>query len=121
MEQKYTVTKEHFASTVGSGSLNVLATPVMIAWMENVATAVVKNLLQEGETSVGTMISAEHLKASAEGEEITCKAKLIQRDGRKLSYEIECYNTQDEIIGRATHERFIVDENKFMSKLANKA
>ncbi len=117
LKQEFIVEAGSTANSVGSGTLAVLGTPVMIAWMENTAMKLADNITKEGETSVGTMLNAEHLKASGVGEKISCKASLTAHEGRKLCYEIECTNEKGEIIGKAKHERFVVNVEKFMSKL----
>ena len=110
------VEKQHLAVTIGSGDLEVLATPIMMALMENAAMMAVKDALEEGMTTVGGQISSSHLKPTAPGSTITATAVLTAIEGRKLTFRI---TAQDEngIIGEGEHLRFIVDRNRFMSKL----
>lgn len=115
--KKFTVTPACTANVLGSGSLDVLATPMMVAWMENTAMEMVVDRLAEGDTTVGVMISADHMKASAVGAEIECIATLTNVDGRKFSFEIECRNENSEVIGRAVHHRVSVNAVRFMGKL----
>lgn len=110
------VNEKNTAQAIGSGSLEVFATPAMIALMENAATKCVTNYLDEGQTTVGTNINVAHIKASAPGDNIVATAKLIAIDGRKLTFEVEAQDNSG-TIGKGTHERFIVDSEKFMSKL----
>lgn len=110
------VEEQHLAVTIGSGDLEVLATPIMMALMENAAMMAVKDTLEEGMTTVGGQISSSHLKPTAPGSTITATAVLTAIEGRKLTFRI---TAQDEngIIGEGEHLRFIVDRNRFMSKL----
>lgn len=110
------VTKENCASAIGSGALDVFATPSMIALMENAACEAIKASLQPGESSVGTKVNISHLKASALEDTITATATLTEIDGRKLVFEVVA-NDSKGIIGEGTHERFIINVEKFLSKL----
>lgn len=105
------------AKALGSGGLNVFGTPAMIALMENVALDMIREYLPERNDSVGTGINAQHLKASAIGAKITCTAEITAVDGRKISYSIEASDEAGDTIGKATHDRFVVDMERFMSKV----
>ena len=109
-----TVENKHLAIQAGSGDLEVLATPVMMALMENAAMLAVKEALDEGMTTVGGHISSSHLKPTALGKTIT--AILTGIEGRKLTFKVIA---EDETgtIGEGEHLRFIVDRKKFMAKL----
>ena len=113
---KVNVTLENCASAVGSGGLEVFATPSMVALMENAAMNTVASYLPEGATTVGAEISTTHIKPSALGTEIQATATLTAMEGRKLMFDIEARDTNG-IIGKGTHVRFIVDIARFMSKL----
>ncbi len=117
-EQQKIVEVSDTALAVGSGSLPVFATPVMITFMENTATKVIASCLNEGETSVGTSIDVKHLKATAVGGLVFCKATLIEVADRKLIFEIIVENSQKEVVGTASHTRFLVDEKRFLSKIS---
>ena len=114
--QTITITDKDTAIILGSGKLPVFATPAMIALMENTAMKCVESNLDANSDTVGVFISAEHTKASVVGQQITCTAKVINYEGRKIDFEI---TASDEIaeIGKATHTRFIINPEKFMSKL----
>ena len=116
-KQTITVQEKDSAKNLGSGGLDVFGTPAMIALMENTALSMVRLSLPEGSDTVGIEINAKHLKASRIGEDITCEAKITAIDGRKISYELVATDKHGNIIGTATHNRFIVDIQKFMSKL----
>jgi len=114
-KQEMIVTEQHTAEKLGSGTLPVFATPALVAFMENTAMKMIE--LPDGETSVGISIHVRHLKASAVGETITCKAKITEIDGRKYSFTLEATDNTGVLIGDGTHERFVVNIEKFMSKV----
>lgn len=109
-----TVSEKNTAKTVGSGSLEVFSTPMMVALMEQAACECLK--LEPGQTSVGTQISVEHKVASAIGAEISATATITGAEGRKITFAVSARDTNNEI-GEGTHTRFIVDAARFMSKL----
>ena len=87
-EVKFVVTDELTAKTVGSGTLDVLATPVMIARLEQAAWTSVAPHLAEGEGTVGTLMNAKHLSPTPVGLEVTCRAELTEVDGRRLVFKV---------------------------------
>lgn len=111
-----TVCEQNFARTVGSGDLPVFATPAMAALMENAAMLAVAEHLPEGSTTVGSLIETTHIRPSGEGEKVSATAVLTSIEGRKLTFKIEACDSKG-TIGEATHIRYIVDREKFMSKL----
>ena len=113
---KIKVTLENCASAVGSGGLDVFATPSMVALMENAAINAVAPFLPEGSTTVGAEIDTTHIKPSALGAEIEATATLTAVEGRKLVFDVEARDTSG-TIGKGTHVRFIVDIERFMAKL----
>lgn len=113
---KVTVTLDNCASAVGSGGLDVFATPSMVALMENAAMNAVAPYLPEGSTTVGSEISTTHIKPSALGAEIKATATLTAVEGRKLLFDVEARDASG-TIGKGTHVRFIVDVERFMAKL----
>ena len=112
------VGKEDTAEFHGSGDLPVYATPSMVALMEYVAKELVKPILAEGQTTVGTRMEVSHLKATPVGNEVRAKAKLLEIQGRKVSFTIEAYDGEA-LIGKAVHERAVVDRERFMAGLKN--
>ncbi|MFI3328271.1 MAG: thioesterase family protein [Rikenellaceae bacterium] len=111
-----TVSDANTAATLGSGDLAVFATPAMIALMENAAMKAVAEALPEGSTTVGTEMNATHIKASGMGAEITATAVVTAVEGRKITLNVGARDAQG-MIGEGVHTRFIVDREKFMSKL----
>jgi predicted thioesterase len=113
------VTENKTARVVGSGSLNVYATPAMLALIERAACEAVAPLLNDGETTVGTLLNVQHLSATPVGMQVSATAELVERDGRKFTFNV---TASDEcgIIGQGTHERFLVFSEKFQSKTDSK-
>jgi predicted thioesterase len=111
-----TVTDAVTALAVGSGDMPVLATPMMLALMENAAMLAVKDQLPEGCTTVGGHIESSHLKPSKPGDVVRAEAEVTRVDGRKITFSVAAYSG-DTLLGAGTHLRFIVDRDRFMSKL----
>jgi predicted thioesterase len=111
-----TVTEAVTAIKVGSGDMPVLATPMMMALMENAAMLAVKNELPEGCTTVGGHIESSHLKPSKIGDIVRAEAEVTKVDGKKIEFKVSAYSG-DALLGEGTHLRFIVDKEKFMSRL----
>lgn len=112
-----TVAAANTAATVKSGSLDVFATPMMIALMEEASCTACAPFLENGETTVGVRVSVTHDKASGLGEVITAYAVLENADGRKLTFSVQAKDKNDNIIGSGTIERFVVLEDKFMKRV----
>lgn len=112
---EWTVEPTDLAAVHGSGSLPVYATPAMVAFMEKTACALLQPYLEEGETTVGTAISAKHLKASLPGQKLQCMARLTLCDGRRYVFEIEVKDALG-VVGTAEHERFLIKSESFMKK-----
>lgn len=113
---KKVVTENDTAQIVGSGTLPVFATPMMVALMENAAMKAAEQLLQEGESTVGSELNIKHLRPTAIGEEVSATATLIAQEGRKLSFTVVATD-KNGTIGEGTHIRYIVNIEKFMNKL----
>ncbi len=110
------VNKDNTAIALGSGDMPVFATPAMMALMENAAMLAVAAELPDGSTTVGGHIESSHLKPSPIGAEVSATATLEKVDGRKLYFKVSA-SQGDTLIGEGTHLRFIVDKEKFLSKL----
>lgn len=111
-----TVTEAVTAIAMGSGDLPVLATPAMMALMENAAMLAVADYLPEGCTTVGGHIASSHLKPTPVGETVTATATVVKVDGKKIEFEIKAH-CGEVLLGEGTHLRFIVNKEKFMSRL----
>jgi predicted thioesterase len=110
------VTEHNTAKTAGGGSLDIFATPMMAALMEEAARAALADELAAGQTSVGVNISIDHTAASPLGMKITATATITSVRGRRVTFEVAARDEAGEI-GKGTHTRVIVDEEKFMSKM----
>ena len=104
------------AIAMDSGNMPVLATPAMMALMENAAMLAVADHLPQGCTTVGGHIASSHLKPSRLGDTVTATATVSRIDGKKIEFKVEA-RCGDTLLGEGTHLRFVVDQEKFMSRL----
>ncbi len=112
-EYTFPVTETVTAISMGSGTVPVCATPAVIAGAEAAAVSVLAPFLGENETTVGTYIDLAHLAATPLGMNVISKAKLIDADGRKFTFTIECRDAHG-IIAKGKHERFLVQSDTFL-------
>ena len=119
-KQSVNVTEENTAKTVGSGMLEVFATPAMAALMEKTAALSVAPYLDEGQGTVGISLNIRHLAATPIGLTVECESELIEIDRKRLVFTLKVTDGVD-VIGDGTHERFIIDNERFMSKALSKA
>lgn len=110
------VSKELTALVMGSGDMEVFATPAMVALMENAAMKAVAEALPAGSTTVGSEMNCSHIKPSKVGATVTATAVLTEVEGRKLTFTVGAKDN-DGIIGEGVHIRFIVDRERFLAKL----
>lgn len=110
------VTQKESAKTLGSGLLDVYATPAMIALMEGCASQSVAPYLDEGCGTVGTAVNIRHLAATPIGMKVYCESILTEVDGRRLLFNVKAYD-ETGLIGEGTHERFIINSEKFFAKV----
>lgn len=111
-----TVSKRNTALEMGSGDMEVFATPAMVALMENAAMLAVVDNLPEGSTTVGAMMHTSHVKPSPVGEEVRATAVLTEVEGRKLTFSVRAEDGKG-LIGEGTHVRYVVDRERFLGKL----
>lgn len=114
-----TVTMEQTAVERKSGTLKVFATPAMIELVEETAWKSIAKELEEGCASVGTSLNIKHLSATPVGMKVSCKTVLKEIDGRRLVFEVEVDDEAGKI-GEGTHERFIIQSEKFQKKAEEK-
>lgn len=114
--EEIVVRKEDLAVNVGSGDLEVFATPALIALMEKTCLNSIKNMLDEGMSSVGISISCEHLKASGEGAKIKSISCVKEVTDKIISFSVEAYEG-DVLIGKASHERAIIEVERFLKRI----
>lgn len=119
-EIKRFVTENDTAAKAASGAIEVLATPIMIAWMEEASLHLVQKELEEGLTTVGTEVNIRHLKGSLVGTAMRVESILKEIDRKKLVYDVAVYEEIGNVlVGEGTHTRFIIDTAKFFEKLKN--
>jgi predicted thioesterase len=118
-EKTEMVSGANTASAWGSGGLDVFATPAMIALMEMAALSAVDPLLPAGWSTVGIGLNVEHLAATPPGMEVRCTAELLEVEGRRLLFQVEAFDAAGKI-GEGTHRRFIVENERFLKKAAEK-
>ncbi len=118
-EKTVTVTEDMTAKHLGSGTVAVLATPYMIALMENTSHQAVAPYLPEGQTTVGVLVNVRHLAATPLGMTVRIRTELVAVDGRKLTFQVEAYDAVDKC-GEGTHERMIIDLARFEDRLNRK-
>lgn len=114
-EVSITVTTDVTAAKMKSGSLEVLATPYMVALMEQAASELCDKFVPEGISTVGTALNISHLAPTPVGGNVRAIATLIDFDGRKASFNVEAYDDFG-LIGKGTHERFTIKIESFMKK-----
>ena len=114
-QRKVTVAAENTAAAMGSGDLDVFATPAMVALMENAAMSAVAEALPEGSTTVGAEMNVTHIKPSGLGAEIVATAVLSEVEGRKLTFNVGARDAEG-MIGEGVHIRYMVDRKRFMEE-----
>ncbi|HLZ26469.1 MAG TPA: thioesterase family protein [Chloroflexota bacterium] len=110
-----TVEPSTLASSVGSGGLDVLSTPSLIALMENAARSAVESLLPPDRTTVGVRVDVRHLAATPPGDQVRARAELVEVDGRRLIFHVEAFDSHEKI-GEGTHERMVVDPARLLAR-----
>ena len=113
----FTVGEEDTAAALGSGSLRVLGTPRLLAWVEAATCAALADELPPERTSVGSRVHLEHLTASRVGEEVTVTAELQHRDGRLVRFDVVAENSRGTRVGHAEVTRVVVDVDRFLARL----
>lgn len=116
-EKSFVVTADQLASRVGSGLVNVFATPCMIAQIENMAAMSVQPELEEGRTTVGISVNVSHVAATPEGMEVRIETELaeVAPNGKVLTFKVACFDEAG-LIGEGTHVRAVVDRARFEAK-----
>lgn len=112
----YLVEDSHTASHLGSGDARVLATPWLIAFMERTSHQMLAAKLPSGYSSVGTLVNVRHLAPCAVGSTIEVKGEIISITGLKVSFKVTA-NKGNILLGDGTHERFVINEERFLKRL----
>ena len=113
------VTDELTANALGSGLVPALATPAMIALMENASVSAIREYLEVGETSVGIEVNVKHVAATPVGMLVRARAEVLSVDKRRVTFRVEAWDGKERI-GEGTHVRAIVDEARFKERIAQK-
>lgn len=113
------VTAEMSAARVGSGLVDVFATPMMIAMIEQTCNDSVIPHLEARQGTVGTLVNVSHTAATPIGMRVWCESELVEVDHRRLVFNVKAYD-ECGLIGEGTHERFIIDTAKFFEKVKGK-
>ncbi len=115
-EIEHLVSDEDTAARWGSGLVPVFSTPALVGLMESAAVKALEGQLLPGQTTVGGRIDVRHLAATPVGMKVRARAELVSVEGRKMSFRIQAWD-EVELIGEATHERYVIDEAKFLAKV----
>lgn len=118
-ERAFVVEEKHTAYHLGSGGVHVFSTPSMVSLMEGAAVNAIDPLLPEGQMSVGIEISAKHLAATPIGKRVRAEAEVVSVDKRRVMFTIKAWD-EHELIGEATHTRFIIDLDRYTQRLDEK-
>ena len=117
--REQTVTPEMSAARVGSGLVEVFATPMMVALIEQTCLESVLPHLEAGQGTVGTLVNVSHVAATPIGMRVWCESELVEVDRRRLVYSVKAYD-ECGLIGEGTHERLIIDTSKLLEKVKGK-
>ena len=118
-EKTITVESRHTARHLGSGGVDVFATPAMVALMEEAALGAVDPHLPEGHLTVGYSLDIRHVAPTPLGMSVTARAELLSVDGRMLSFRVEAFDEKEKI-GEGTHVRAVISLEKFSARLRAK-
>lgn len=118
-EAAVAVTADNTAERFGNKGAAVFATPLLVALMEQAAIAAIKPCLADGEGSVGTRVEVSHLAATPVGMTVRARAELVEIAGKKLTFAVEAFDDREKV-GEGRHERYIIDNAKFMARVAAK-
>lgn len=116
-EVRHVIENADTARAVGSGALDVLATPRLLAWCEQAACAAIEPTLTPGSTSVGTRVRLDHLGASGVGASITTRATVTSVDGRLLQFEVVAVDGDGRVVGQGDVRRVVVDVERFLARV----
>ena len=118
-EMVTTVTDVLLASRMGSGSLDVYATPALIALIEAAAVSTIDPLLPDGQASVGVALDVKHLAATPPGAKVRAQVEVIEIEGRKVRFAVQAWD-EHELIGKGTHTRYVIDTARFIKRIEQK-
>lgn len=113
------VNQNNTAQAACSGALTVFGTPFMVALMEKAAWTSIAPHLAPGDSTVGTKLNISHLSATPVGMKVWAESEITLVDGKRIELKVSAYDEKG-LIGEGTHERFIVTDQRFLSKAARK-
>lgn len=113
------VTPDNTAEKFGNKGAAVFATPMLVALMEQAAIDAIRPYLAAGDGSVGTKVEIVHLAATPVGMTVKATAELVEMAGKKLTFTVAAFDDKEKV-GEGRHERFIIDNAKFLAKVAAK-
>jgi predicted thioesterase len=119
-EVELVVEPDHTARHLGSGGVEVLATPQMILLMEIAGVKAVDPLLPEGYRTVGMHLDVRHMAPTPVGMKVVVTAELLEVDGRRLTFEVQARDAE-ELVGEGKHQRYIIDVDRFAQGVSDKA
>ena len=119
-EKRLLVEAVHSARHLGSGNVEVFATPELVRLMEQASVAAVDHLLPPGHRTVGTAVAIRHLAATPVGMEVVARSEVIAVEGRRITFRVEAHDATEKI-GEGTHERFIIELERVRSRVEQKA
>jgi predicted thioesterase len=114
------VESEHSAERFGNTGVKVLATPILCHWFEWASLLAIAQSLEVGEATVGTRLSIEHLKATPLGMVVRVESRVTAAEGRRIAFEVQAED-ETELVARGTHERYVVDLERFLRSVEAKA
>lgn len=118
-EAAFLVEEQHLAQHIGSGSLRVLATPAMIAFMERVSHLLIAKTVPENYSSVGILVNVRHLAPTPLGSRVRIKSEVVSVEGLQVSFHVEAWDEREQI-GTGIHERVVIDHTRFLRRVAQK-
>lgn len=115
-EGDFNVVEEYTAGYIGSGSLDVLATSGLVAFMERIAHSMLEQRLPEGYSSVGTLVEIHHLAPTLVGGSVHVQCEVIEVDDRRVTFDVQAWD-ETGMIGKGRHQRVIIDVKRFLQRL----
>lgn len=119
-EISFQVEPEYTAQHIGSGSLRVLATPILIRFMEATSHRLLARRLPEGWSSVGTLVEVRHVAPTPAGETVRVRTEVVQVDGLRVTFSVNAWDPVEQV-GEGRHQRMVIDEARFLKRVAAKS
>lgn len=120
LEATFTVEAQHSAAHIGSGSLRILATPILIGFMESTSHRLLAQHLPQGYSSVGILVNVRHLAPTPLGSTVRVKSEVQALDGIRVVFRVLAWDSS-ELIGEGEHQRMVIDEARFLRRVGSKS